>query len=69
MGNSLAVCLPASGVELLGVNEGDEIEIAGERALRVGWEASREQALARLKALQWDASPGSKWSRDDPNER
>ena len=70
-GNSLAVRLPASVVELLGLKEGDEIEIevAGERNLRVGRDRTREEALARLKALSWPLPPGFKFSRDEANER
>jgi antitoxin MazE len=70
-GNSLAVRLPASVVELLGLKEGDEIEIeiAGERNLRVGRDRRREEALERLKALSWPLPPGFKFNRDDANER
>ncbi len=70
-GNSLAVRLPASVVEALGLKEGDEIEIeiAGERAFKVSRDGSRERALARLKALQWTPPPGFRFSRDDANER
>jgi antitoxin MazE len=70
-GNSLAVRLPASVVELLGLKEGDEIEIevAGERNLRVDRDRSREEALARLKALSRPLPPGFKFNRDEANER
>ena len=70
-GNSLAIRLPAAVVELLGLKEGDEveIEIAGDRALRIERDPQREAALARLKALAWPLPPGFKWSRDDANER
>ena len=70
-GNSLAVRLPASVVELLGLKEGDEIEIevAGERNLRVGRDRRREEALERLKALSRPLPPGFKFSRDEANER
>jgi antitoxin MazE len=70
-GNSLAVRLPASVVETLGLKEGDEIEIeiAGDRAFRVSRDRSREQAVERLKALQWSLPPGFSFSRDEANER
>ena len=57
-GNSLAVRLPAAVVELLGLKEGDEIqiEVAGDRTLRVERDPKREEALARLRAL---ASPSA----------
>ncbi|MDP3318403.1 MAG: AbrB/MazE/SpoVT family DNA-binding domain-containing protein, partial [Bosea sp. (in: a-proteobacteria)] len=53
-GNSLAVRLPASVVEALGLKEGDDIEIrvAGERAFDVALDRSRERALARVRALR-----------------
>ena len=70
-GNSLAVRLPAAVVEVLGLKEGDEIEIeiAGERALRVERDRTREEALARLRALAWKLPPGFRFSRDEANER
>ena len=70
-GNSLAVRLPAAVVELLGLKEGDEIEveIADDRTLRVGRDRSRERALARLKAMQWTLPPGFRFNRDEANER
>jgi antitoxin MazE len=70
-GNSLAVRLPASVVEILGLREGDEIEIeiAGERAFKVSRDRSRERALARLKELQRSLPAGFRFSRDDANER
>ena len=70
-GNSLAVRLPASVVEALGLKEGDEIEIevADDRTFRVGRDRTREEALARLKALAWEAPPGFRFSRDEANER
>nr|WP_294545524.1 AbrB/MazE/SpoVT family DNA-binding domain-containing protein [uncultured Rhodopila sp.] len=70
-GNSLAVRLPASLVEGLGLKEGDEIEIeiAGARAFRVKRDSSRDDALDRLKALNWTLPPGFRFSRDEANER
>ena len=70
-GNSLAIRLPAKVVDLLKLKEGDEveIEIAGERTLRVQRDRSREEALARLKSLNWTLPPGFRFSRDDANER
>lgn len=70
-GNSLAVRLPASVVEMLGLKEGDEveIEIAGERTFKVGRDRSRERALEQLKALQRPLPPGFRFSRDEANER
>ena len=70
-GNSLAVRLPAAVVELLGLKEGDEveIEIAGDRTLRVERDRTREAALERLRALRRPLPPGFRFSRDEANER
>ena len=70
-GNSLAVRLPAAVVEVLGLKEGDEIqiEIAGERTLRVERDRTREAALETLRALTWKLPPDFKFSREEANER
>jgi antitoxin MazE len=70
-GNSLAVRLPASVVEGLGLKEGDdiEIEIAGAHVFKVKRDRSRDEALKRLKALNWSLPPGFLFSRDEANER
>ena len=70
-GNSLAVRLPARIVEALQLREGDEIEIelAGDRAFRIGRDTARRDALARLQALAWVPPPGFHFSREDANER
>ncbi len=70
-GDSLAVRLPAAVVDVPGLKEGDEIEIAiaGERHLRVDRDRSRERALAQLKALRRPLPPGFRFSRDEANER
>ncbi len=70
-GNSLAVRLPASVVEGLSLKEGDEIEIeiAGTHSFRVMRDSSRDDALRRLKALNWTLPPGFRFSRDEANER
>lgn len=70
-GNSLAVRLPATVVELLGLREGDEIEIeiAGPRSFRVDKDRRREEALARLKALDWTLPAGFRFDRDEAHER
>ena len=69
--NSLAVRLPDSIVETLGLREGDdiEVEVAAERKLLVSHDRSRKQALERLKTLQRPLPPGFRFSRDDANER
>ena len=70
-GNSLAVRLPSSVVELLLLQEGDEIEIeiAGPREFRVRRDTRKQRALDQLKALNWELPPGFSFSRDAANER
>ena len=70
-GNSLAIRLPSSVVEALGLKEGDEIDIrvAGERAFDVELDRSREQALARVRALRKPLPDGWRFDRDEANAR
>lgn len=70
-GNSLAVRLPASVVEALGLKEGDEISIkvAGERAFDVERDRSRERALERMRSLRKPLPPGWRFDRDEANAR
>jgi antitoxin MazE len=70
-GNSLAVRLPAAVVEILGLEEGDEIqiEVAGDRTLRVERDPKRAEALARLRALRRPLPPGFRFPRDEAHER
>ena len=70
-GNSLAVRLPATVVEALGLKEGDniEIEIAGARVFRVSRDNSRAEAVRRLQAMQKPLPPGFRFSRDEAHER
>jgi antitoxin MazE len=70
-GNSLAVRLPESVVQVLGLKSGDEIEIVvtGTRQFQVGHERSRERALARLRALKRPLPKGFRLEREQANER
>ena len=70
-GNSLAVRLPATVVEALGLKEGDEVEIriAGERAFDVDLDRSRQRALERLRALRKPLPVGWRFDRDEANAR
>ncbi|MGP0105734.1 AbrB/MazE/SpoVT family DNA-binding domain-containing protein [Rhodoblastus sp.] len=70
-GNSLAVRLPKTLVERLGLRAGDEIEIlaAQDKRLVVAKQHNRARALANIKARGWKAPPGYKFDRDEANER
>ncbi len=69
-GNSLAIRLPSAVVEGLGLKEGDDIqiEIASERRFEVSRDQSREDALARLDALNLRLPPGYVFKRADAYE-
>jgi antitoxin MazE len=70
-GNSLAVRLPKAVVDALGLKEGDAIEIvvAGMRRFEVARDRSREEALARLRALRRPLPKGFRFDRNEANER
>lgn len=70
-GNSLAVRLPATVVEALGLKEGDQIEIriSGDREFEVTRDRSKDKALARLRRLRRPLPRGFSFSRDEANER
>ena len=70
-GNSLAVRLPASVVQTLGLQEGDDIDIviAGTHRFEVKRDDTRAEALARLKALRRPLPKGFRFGRDEANER
>jgi antitoxin MazE len=70
-GNSLAVRLPKSLVDELGLQPGDEIDIvsATGRRLEVEKNTRRERALERMEARKWSAPKGYRFDRDEANER
>ena len=70
-GNSLAIRLPAAVVEVLGLKEGDEIEItiADSRRFDVSRKASREELLKRLRAFRGRLPVSFKFDRDEANGR
>ena len=70
-GNSLAVRLPDAVVKALRLKSGDEIEIvvSGEREFQIGRDRSREQALARLRALKKPLPRGFRFDREEANAR
>jgi antitoxin MazE len=70
-GNSLAIRLPAAVVTVLGLKEGDEIEVhvAGEREFSVARKPGRAELLNRLRAFRGRLPPDFKFDRDEANAR
>lgn len=71
-GNSLAVRLPAAVVEVLGLKEGDdiEIEVADPQRLVVRRPSDRaREALARLRTYRGRMPADFKFDRLEANER
>ena len=70
-GNSLAIRLPASVVEVLELREGDEIEvvIADERVFQIRKKPGTEAILARLRKFRGKLPADFKFDRDDANAR
>lgn len=70
-GNSLAVRLPAAVVEVLGLKEGDDIEIhvAGQRAFEIEKAVGKLGALARLRKLRGTLPADFKFDRLEANAR
>ncbi len=70
-GNSLAVRLPQSVVELLGLNEGDSIEIhvVGRRSFEVFRAASPRELLARLRKYRGRLPADFKFDRLEAHQR
>lgn len=71
-GNSLAIRLPASVVEVLGLKAGDqiEVEVASARTLRVERaDAANRAALARLRKLRGALPADFKFDRLEASER
>jgi len=70
-GNSLAIRLPASVVELLNLKEGDEIEIhvANDREFGVSRKPDRAELLKRLRAFRGRLPADFKFDRDEANAR
>lgn len=71
-GNSLAVRLPAAVVEVLGLKEGDqvEVEVANARTLSVHRsDTGDRQALARLRKFRGRLPADFKFDRMEANAR
>ncbi|MGC1783083.1 MAG: AbrB/MazE/SpoVT family DNA-binding domain-containing protein [Acidobacteriaceae bacterium] len=70
-GNSLAIRLPSTVVEILDLKDGDQIEIriAGEREFEVSRNRAKERALERLRRLRRPLPPGFTFDRASAHER
>ena len=70
-GNSLAVRLPASVVEAMQLQEGDDIEIhvAGQGAFEIQKKPGARQLLARLRKFRGRLPADFKFDRLEANER
>jgi antitoxin MazE len=70
-GNSLAVRLPQTLIDQLGLKEGDELNVVDvvERMLVVEKEDRRKTALERIASLNWTMPSDYKFDREEANER
>jgi len=70
-GNSLAVRLPQAVIDILGLHEGDSIEIhvVGPRAMEVERNAAPSELLMRLRKYRGRLPPDFKFDRLDANAR
>ena len=70
-GNSLAIRLPASVVEVLGLKEGDdvEVEVAAPRTFGIRKSPDDEALLDRLRQYRGRLPADFRFDRMDANER
>ena len=70
-GNSLAVRLPANVVDVLGLKEGDdiEIEVAGARRFAIKRAEGTREVLERLRKYRGRLPADFKFDRLEANER
>ena len=70
-GNSLAIRLPASVVEVLGLKEGNDIEIhvAGARAFEIKKTSTARELLAHLRKYRGRLPADFKFDRLEAHER
>jgi antitoxin MazE len=70
-GNSLAIRLPASVVEVLRLQEGDDVEVivAGERTFELKKKPARAELLARVRRMRGKLPPDFRFDRDEANTR
>jgi antitoxin MazE len=70
-GNSLAIRIPASVVEVLQLKEGDEVDIyvEGKRSFAIGKAQSVKESLERLRRFRGRMPRDFKFDRLKANER
>lgn len=70
-GNSLAVRLPVSITEKLGLRVGDDLraEITDEWTLQLRRSQTKEEAIARMRALSRPLPADYKFDREEANSR
>ncbi len=70
-GNSLAVRLPAAVVEVLGLKEGDDIEIhvADARTFGVSRKPGTQELLSRLRTFRGRLPADFRFDREEANAR
>ena len=70
-GNSLALRLPQSVVEVLELKEGDSIEVtvADSREFRISRTPTRKELLAKLRRYRGRLPADFKFAREDANAR
>ena len=70
-GNSLAIRLPATVVEALGLREGDDVIVhaSGKRSLEIEKAPGRKELVARLRKFRGRLPKDFKFDRLEANER
>lgn len=70
-GNSLAVRLPASIVEAMGLQEGDDVDLIfnPDSPVEIARSKRREEALEAIRAMRVPLPPGYKFDREDAHAR
>ena len=71
-GNSLAVRLPKTLVDELGIKEGDELDVVAAHKGMIEVEtkeARRRRALENMRARRWTLPPDYRFDRDEANKR
>jgi antitoxin MazE len=70
-GNSLAIRLPVSVVEVLQLHEGDDVEVhvTGERSFELKKKPGKDALLVRLRRFRGTLPDDFKFDRDEANAR